>query len=57
MKMFTVRTLTNVSMESINVIRMLSVEIRGAITHVVVKRDFTETASTVLISMSAVRET
>ena len=56
MRMSTVRTSTNVSMESICVVKMLIVKIQKAITLVVVRWDFTETGLIVLILMSATQE-
>ena len=54
--MFTARTLTNALIKFICAVIMPSVKTREAITLVVAQEDLTETASTVLISMSAVLE-
>ena len=56
MRMSTVRTSTNVSMESICVVKMLIVKIQKGITLVVVKWDSMETGLIVPILMSAIQE-
>ena len=57
MKTSTAKILTSVSMEFIHAVTMRSASILKAIIRVLVIRDFTEMASTVLMSMNATQET